>query len=209
MAKPRTQLKLIVLGDSGVGKTSLLYRFVKQEFSQVYRATIGADFLSKEILIDDKHISLQVWDTAGQERFQSLGMAFYRGADACVLVYDITNLKSFESITSWKQEFLSQCGPSNPEAFPFMVVGNKCDLDGDRAVSQAKSNQWARDYDLPLIETSAKDDLRIQEAFLELARKAMKREVASPAYNPNKAPKSEKVTLTAKPTPTKKNKCCK
>ena len=100
MAKSRSQLKVIVLGDSGVGKTSLLNRFVKQEYSQHYRATIGADFLSKEIVIGEKHVSLQLWDTAGQERFQSLGMAFYRGADVCILVYDITNLKSFESITT-------------------------------------------------------------------------------------------------------------
>ena len=90
-----------------------------------------------------------------------------------------------------------------------MVVGNKCDLDGDRAVSQAKSNQWASCNDLPLIEASAKDDLRIQEVFLELARKAVKREIVSPAYNPSRAPTSEKVTLTSKTTPIKKNKCCK
>lgn len=98
MATKRYQQKLIVLGDSGVGKTSLLNRYVRQEFSQNYRATIGADFLSKEITVDERHISLQLWDTAGQERFQSLGMAFYRGADCCMLVYDITNLKTFQSL---------------------------------------------------------------------------------------------------------------
>lgn len=210
MAKPRTQMKFIVLGDSGVGKTSLLYRFVKQEFSQVYRATIGADFLSKEIVVDEKHISLQVWDTAGQERFQSLGMAFYRGADACILVYDITSLKSFESIISWKQEFVSQCGPTNPETFPFMVLGNKCDMDADRAVSQAKSNQWARDNDLPLVETSAKEGLRIEEAFIEMTRKAMKREMMKPGFGAIAKPlRTDKVTLAQKtPEPKKKN-CCK
>ena len=100
MAKNRSQLKIIVIGDSGVGKTCLLNRFVKEQFSQLYKATIGADFLSKEVVIDEKHVSLQLWDTAGQERFQSLGMAFYRGADACILVFDITNQKSFESIVT-------------------------------------------------------------------------------------------------------------
>lgn len=176
MSKTKSQLKVIVLGDSGVGKTSLLNRFVTEEFSQTYKATIGADFMRKEIVIDDKHVSLQLWDTAGQERFQSLGSSFYRGADACILVYDITLQKSFDSIISWKQEFLSQCGPNNPETFPFMVVGNKCDLEPDRAVSLAKSNQWARDQDLPLIEASAKDNIRIEEIFVEIAKKTLKRE---------------------------------
>jgi Ras-related protein Rab-7A len=203
MAKNRSQLKVIVLGDSGVGKTSLLNRFVKEEFSQLYRATIGADFLSKEVVIEDKHISLQLWDTAGQERFQSLGMAFYRGADLCILVYDITSLKTFESITTWKQEFLNQSCPSHPESFPFMVLGNKCDLDPDRAVSQAKANQWARDHDLPLIETSAKDDVRIQDAFIEAAKKAIKREVFSAPVLTN-----NKVILTPKAEAPKKKKCC-
>ena len=203
MAKPRSQMKIIVIGDSGVGKTCLLNRFVKEQFSQLYKATIGADFLSKEVVIDEKHVSLQLWDTAGQERFQSLGMAFYRGADACILVFDITNQKSFESIVTWKQEFLNQCCPPSPETFPFMIVGNKCDLENDRTVSQAKSNQWARDHDLPLIETSAKDDLRIQEAFIEAARKAMKREVLSaPVLNNNK------VILSARVEDKKKKACC-
>jgi Ras-related protein Rab-7A len=186
MSKSKSQLKIIVLGDSGVGKTSLLNRFVTSEFSQTYKATIGADFMRKEIVIDDKHISLQLWDTAGQERFQSLGSAFYRGADACILVYDITMMKTFDSITSWKQEFLNQCGPSDPNTFPFMVVGNKCDLENDRTVSIAKSNQWAREQDLPLIEASAKDNIHIEDIFMEIVKKAMKREkVTAPILNNN------------------------
>jgi Ras-related protein Rab-7A len=203
MSKSKSQLKIIVLGDSGVGKTSLLNRFVTSEFSQTYKATIGADFMRKEIVIEEKHISLQLWDTAGQERFQSLGSAFYRGADACILVYDITMLKTFDSIISWKQEFLNQCGPSDPNTFPFMVVGNKCDLENDRTVSIAKSNQWAREQDLPLIEASAKDNIRIEDIFMEIVKKAMKREkVTAPVLNNN-------VTLTpAAPSKKVEKKCC-
>lgn len=203
MSKTKSQLKVIVLGDSGVGKTSLLNRFVTEEFSQIYKATIGADFMRKEIIIEDKHISLQLWDTAGQERFQSLGSSFYRGADACILVYDITLQKSFDSIISWKQEFLNQCGPNNPETFPFMVVGNKCDLETDRAVSLAKSNQWAREQDLPLIEASAKDNIRIEEIFVEIAKKTLKREkIVVPVLANN--------VILAPAAPQKKNdkKCC-
>merc|ERR1712164_98314 len=94
--KKRTLLKLIILGDSGVGKTSLMNQYVNKKFSKQYKATIGADFLTKEVMIDDKLVTMQIWDTAGQERFQSLGVAFYRGADSCVLVYDVTDSKSFE-----------------------------------------------------------------------------------------------------------------
>merc|ERR1712157_527281 len=103
-------------------------KFVNDKFSKQYKATIGADFLTKEILIDDKLVTMQIWDTAGQERFQSLGVAFYRGADSCVLVYDITDKKSFDSLPGWKEEFLVQAHPQQPEKFPFVIVGNKLDL---------------------------------------------------------------------------------
>ncbi|GMH69755.1 hypothetical protein TL16_g05233 [Triparma laevis f. inornata] len=106
--RKKVLLKIIILGDSGVGKTSLMNQYVSKRFTSQYKATIGADFLTKEIMVDDKLVTLQIWDTAGQERFQSLGVAFYRGADACMLTYDITNPKSFDSLDSWRQEFLVQ-----------------------------------------------------------------------------------------------------
>ncbi|KFG46412.1 GTPase RAB7, partial [Toxoplasma gondii GAB2-2007-GAL-DOM2] len=106
--KKKALLKVIILGDSGVGKTSLMNQYVNKKFSNQYKATIGADFLTKDVVIDDKEVTVQIWDTAGQERFQSLGVAFYRGADCCVLVFDVTNPKSFESLQSWKEEFLIQ-----------------------------------------------------------------------------------------------------
>jgi len=123
MASRKKQLyKIIILGDSGVGKTSLLNQYVNGRYTQQYRATVGADFMAKEVMIDDRVVNLQIWDTAGQERFQSLGPAFYRGADCCVLVYDITNQKSFESLDSWRDEFLMQGNPKDPENFPFIVL---------------------------------------------------------------------------------------
>merc|ERR1719198_447774 len=135
--RKKVLLKVVILGDSGVGKTSLMNQYVNKRFSAQYKATIGADFLTKEVMIDDKLVTLQIWDTAGQERFQSLGVAFYRGADACILVYDITNHKSFNNLDSWREEFLGQASPSDPENFPFVVLGNKVDRESDRQVPKA------------------------------------------------------------------------
>jgi len=111
-----------------------LERFVNRRFSQQYKATIGADFLTKDMFVDDRNVNLQIWDTAGQERYQSLGSAFYRGADACVLVFDITDVKSFESLETWRDEFLVSASAPDPQHFPFVVLGNKCDLESQRAV---------------------------------------------------------------------------
>ncbi|XP_034691739.1 ras-related protein Rab7 isoform X2 [Vitis riparia] len=180
MAAPgRTLLKVIVLGDSGVGKTSLMNQYVYKKFSQQYKATIGADFVTKELQIDDKLVTLQLWDTAGQERFQSLGSAFYRGADCCVLVYDVNVLKSFESLQSWHEEFLKQADPAEPEAFPFVVLGNKVDVDGgnSRVVSERRAREWcASRGDIPYFETSAKEDFNVDAAFLCVARVGLSNE---------------------------------
>ena len=123
----------------------LMQQFVNKKFMSNYRATIGADFLTKELMLEDKLVTMQIWDTAGQERFQSLGMAFYRGADACVLVYSITNSKSFQNLKPWKEEFLLQASPHSPGQFPFMVIGNKCDKEQDRTVSTASAKAWCEE----------------------------------------------------------------
>ncbi|ESQ34517.1 hypothetical protein EUTSA_v10008896mg [Eutrema salsugineum] len=165
----RTLLKVIVLGDSGVGKTSLMNQYVNNKFSQQYKATIGADFVTKELQIDDRLVTLQIWDTAGQERFQSLGIAFYRGADCCVLVYDVNHLKSFDSLDNWHEEFLKQASPRDPTAFPFILLGNKVDIDGgnSRVVSEKKARAWcAEKGNILYFETSAKEDYNVDDSFL-------------------------------------------
>merc|ERR1712106_456328 len=137
-SRKKVLLKVIILGDSGVGKTSLMNQYVNKKFTSQYKATIGADFLTKEVLVDDRMVTLQIWDTAGQERFQSLGVAFYRGADSCVLVHDITDAKSFDNLDSWMEEFLAHAAPRNAENYPFVVLGNKADLVAKRQVSANK-----------------------------------------------------------------------
>ncbi|ETO11967.1 Rab7 [Reticulomyxa filosa] len=170
-------------------------KYVSDKFSKTYKATIGADFLTKEITIDDTLVTLQIWDTAGQERFQSLGVAFYRGAGiyfvyACILVYDLTDQKSFDSLESWMNEFLNQANPSDAREYPFLVLGNKADLaKAQRKVVDAKARQWCQlKNEIPFFETSAKDDANIEQAFLTIARKALKRgAVEAPAYVPQDA----------------------
>lgn len=176
MSRKKNILKVIILGDSGVGKTSLMHRYVNDKYSQQYKATIGADFLTKEVIVnDDKVATMQVWDTAGQERFQSLGVAFYRGADCCVLVYDVTNGKSFDNVKSWRDEFLVHANVSSPETFPFVILANKVDVEESKKVVSSRSAQeLAKSLgNVPLFFTSAKDSINVQDAFEEIARSAL------------------------------------
>jgi len=185
--KKKVLLKVIILGDSGVGKTSLMNQYVHKRFSNQYKATIGADFLTKEVMIDDKLVTLQIWDTAGQERFQSLGVAFYRGADSCVLVYDMTDAKSFDNLENWMDEFLVHASPKNPESFPFVVLGNKADLAKKRQVTSTKATTWCQSKgDIPHFETSAKEALNVEQAFQCIAQKALAQEAnQKPIFIPN------------------------
>jgi Ras-related protein Rab-7A len=187
--RKKVLLKVIILGDSGVGKTSLMNQYVHKRFSNQYKATIGADFLTKEVMIEDKLVTLQIWDTAGQERFQSLGVAFYRGADSCVLVYDITDSKSFENLESWMDEFLVHAAPRNSDSFPFVVLGNKADLGSSRRqVSASKAKSWCQSKgDIPHYETSAKEALNVEQAFHTIAKNALTQEGnQKPIFIPDK-----------------------
>ncbi|PRP85532.1 hypothetical protein PROFUN_06764 [Planoprotostelium fungivorum] len=185
-------LKVIILGESGQDFTdesiSFTFRrsicsrcnvflnfltYVSKKFSTHYKATIGADFLTKEVMVDDKLVTNQIWDTAGQERFQSLGVAFYRGADCCVLVFDVNVAKSFERIDNWKDEFLNQAAPANPESFPFVLIGNKIDLE-NRVVTEKRARAWCQaNGNIPYFETSAKEATNVDQAFLTIAKNAL------------------------------------
>ncbi|KAG0697784.1 small GTPase superfamily [Suillus ampliporus] len=171
----RVLLKVIILGDSGVGKTSLMNQYVNKRFSNQYKATIGADFLTKEVMVDDRLVTMQLWDTAGQERFQSLGVAYYRGADCCVLVYDVNSAKSFETLDSWRDEFLIQASPHDPENFPFVVLGNKIDVEENkRQVTQKRAMTWCQ---LP-----AKEAINVEQAFQTVSKNALQQEAEEQLY---------------------------
>lgn len=191
---------------SSVGKTSLMNRYSTGKFTGQYKATIGADFLSKQVIVTDAFgvshaVTLQIWDTAGQERFQSLGVGFYRGADGAILVYDITDTASLEHLEHWKSEFLNQVGGSaaphnnmmgSAPPFPFVVLGNKVDKELDRRVPRQAAEEWCNGGNsntlgggyygsssappLTHMETSAKTAINVEEAFQELARLALQYE---------------------------------
>ncbi|KAI8365671.1 small GTP binding protein [Choanephora cucurbitarum] len=170
-------LKVVLIGDGGVGKTSLRNQYIHKRFTNAYKATIGADFITKEVQTEDgKKVMMQIWDTAGQERFQSLGVAYYRGADACVLVYDVNNFLSFQHLERWREDFLKQSSLPSEEArhFPMIMIGNKIDID-DRVVSRRQARAWAEMHSsermqIPCFEASAKHGDNVERAFTQIAK---------------------------------------
>eukprot|EP01130_Rhizamoeba_saxonica_P004279 TRINITY_DN174_c0_g3_i1.p1 TRINITY_DN174_c0_g3~~TRINITY_DN174_c0_g3_i1.p1 ORF type:complete len:230 (+),score=35.94 TRINITY_DN174_c0_g3_i1:67-690(+) len=161
-------MKLILLGNSGVGKTSLMNSYVNNKFTNSYKATIGSDFLTKDVMVGDTFVTLQIWDTAGQERYKALGAAFYRGSDCCVLVYDVNDASSFEALESWRDTFLIQA--ERDEDFPFILLGNKIDLEHQRAIPRKRAEDWCKMHGMPYFETSAKESIDVEKAFTEAAK---------------------------------------
>lgn len=158
--------KLLLIGDSGVGKTSILFKFSEDTFSPAFISTIGIDFKIRTIEVDGKKIKLQVWDTAGQERFRTITTAYYRGAMGIMLVYDVSNLKSFENISNWIRNIEMHA----TQDVELMILGNKCDIADKRQVSKEKGEQLALQHNIKFMETSAKATVNIEEAFTTLAR---------------------------------------
>ncbi|XP_067880231.1 ras-related protein Rab-7a-like isoform X2 [Heterodontus francisci] len=148
-------------------------QYINRRYTNLYKATIGADFLSRDITVDGRNITLQVWDTAGSERFQSLGSVLYRGADCCLLVFDVTSAASFRALDGWRKEFVLQANPRDPDGFPFLVVGNKADL-SNREVAGELAEDWCKAHNLAYVETSAKEALNVGEAFQACARLVLK-----------------------------------
>lgn len=165
----RTVLKVIILGDGGVGKSSLMTRFVKNSFQEHCAHTVGVEFMKKNILVENQIYTLQIWDTAGQERFRTLRTPFYRGADICILVFALNDRKSFENLNLWLNEFVKYADVRNSLNFPFIVLGNKCDdVAEDRQISREEILNWCRQQgNLPYLETSAKDSVNVDLAFKE------------------------------------------
>lgn len=162
---PLEKYKLVFLGDQGVGKTSIITRFMYDTFDTSYQATIGIDFLSKTMYLEDRTVRLQLWDTAGQERFRSLIPSYIRDSSVAVVVYDITNRKSFANTTKWIEDVRAERG----DDVVIMMVGNKTDLSERRQVSIEEAEKKAVADKVKCIETSAKGGYNIKILFRKLA----------------------------------------
>ncbi|KAL1187365.1 hypothetical protein V6Z11_A01G243700 [Gossypium hirsutum] len=160
-------IKLLLIGDSGVGKSCLLLRFSDGSFTTSFITTIGIDFKIRTIELDGKRIKLQIWDTAGQERFRTITTAYYRGAMGILLVYDVTDESSFNNIRNWIRN-IEQHASDNVNK---ILVGNKADMDeSKRAVPTSKGQALADEYGIKFFETSAKTNLNVEEVFFSIAR---------------------------------------
>ncbi|NXP75591.1 RAB9B protein, partial [Ramphastos sulfuratus] len=166
-------LKVILLGDGGVGKSSLMNRYVTNKFDSQAFHTIGVEFLNRDLEVDGRFVTLQIWDTAGQERFKSLRTPFYRGADCCLLTFSVDDRQSFENLSNWQKEFVYYADVKDPERFPFVVLGNKIDKI-ERQVSTEEAQTWCMENgNYPYLETSAKDDTNVAVAFEEAVRQVL------------------------------------
>ncbi|XP_023805388.1 ras-related protein Rab-37 [Oryzias latipes] len=169
--------KTILVGDSGVGKTSLLVQFDQGKFiSGSFSATVGIGLTNKVVTVDDTKVKLQIWDTAGQERFRSVTHAYYRDAHALLLLYDITSKSSFDNIRAWLTE-IHEYAQSD---VVIMLLGNKADMSSERAIRRDEGERLAREYSVPFMETSAKTGVNVELAFTAIAKELKQRAIQQP-----------------------------
>lgn len=170
-AEPDYVLKIVLVGDSAVGKSNLLLRWSKNEFKEQYAETIGVEFATKTLQIDGKLTKVHVWDTAGQERFRVLSPVYYRGAHGALIVYDITSASSFESLDRWIEQVL-ECTDSD---VTFLLIGNKSDLKDMRAVTTDEGIAYGKEKKITFMEASAKEGFHTEEAFDTLIRSIVRK----------------------------------
>lgn len=159
--------KIVLVGDSGVGKTNLLLRYLKNEFNTQTKATVGVEFGNTKVQIDNALIKAQIWDTAGQERYRSITSAYYKGAHGALIVYDITRKDSFDSVEKW----LSDLKNNGEEKMVIMAIGNKCDMVNERVISTEEGEAKAQRNNIAFLETSALNATNVAKAFDELIQK--------------------------------------
>lgn len=188
MTEEVTLLKILVIGESAVGKSALLLRYTENTFTTSFMTTIGVDFKNKIIEIDGHKVKLQIWDTAGQEKFKAITKAYYRGAHGILVVFDIANMDSFTRTESW----IESIREANTD-IDILLIGNKADL--QRQVSKEEAQALAEKFNIKYYETSAKENENVGKAFEDLAALAYKRNLTTPHKNEtkklDKAPKKE------------------
>ena len=166
-----TTCSILLLGDSCVGKTSLISRYANGIFKDEYIATVGLDLVSKQEIINDKNINVKLWDTAGQERYKALTPSYLRGADGVVLVFDVTNSETFDNLKFWLDSLKNNLGENN-SFLPVVINGNKIDID-DRDISKDDANKFAQENNYKYFETSAKSGVGVDELFREIVNQIL------------------------------------
>ncbi|XP_015875836.4 ras-related protein RABD1 isoform X1 [Ziziphus jujuba] len=191
--------KLLLIGDSSVGKSCLLLRFADDSYVDSYISTIGVDFKIRTVELDGKTIKLQIWDTAGQERFRTITSSYYRGAHGIIIVYDVTEMESFNNVKQWLNEIDRYANDSVCK----LLVGNKCDLVDSKVVDTQTGKAFADELGIPFLETSAKDSINVEQAFLTMAGEIKKKM----GNQPPAAKSTGTVQMKGQPIQQKSN-CC-
>jgi len=194
MAKKEAKYKILILGDTQVGKSCFLTRYADNSFQDEYLSTIGMDYKIKNYQAEDgSTIKLYIWDTAGQDRFRSITRNYYKGADGIILIYDITKQDTFENVRNWINNIKDEA----PDRVVLILVGNKVDDEGNRVVPKSEGEEIAKEFNLPFFECSAKSDINVTPVFDTLIKKIIE-------VNP-KNREGQKLNQNKK---TEKKKCC-
>ena len=163
--------KIIIIGDTCVGKSNILSRYIRDEFREDSKSTVGVELGTKFLKVKDVGTKIQIWDTAGQERYRSITSSYYKGSHGCFIVYDITNETSFENVDKWYQQAQKEASKD----VTIILVGNKCDLEEQRKVSKEKGEEKAKQFNIPFFETSALSKIKIDDIFNEMVNNIFER----------------------------------
>ena len=197
------KIKIMTLGNSDVGKSSIFFRYANESWNDTFVPTIGVDFKIKTLEIDAKKIKMQIWDTAGQERFKNIIASYYRGANGILLIYDVTDKDSFKNLSNWLIEIEKNASKNVLR----LLIGNKSDLEDKRVITYNQGKEFADTYGLKFIETSAKKNLNVTEAFETLWKELMNSNVDK-KINKDKQNKKISVAKAQDLNIQKRNGCC-
>ena len=195
--------KIILVGDTSVGKTNIINKYIKNEFREDFYATIGVEFSHKKFVVENRKIKAQIWDTAGQERYKAITRAYYKGAKGAFIVYDITRKETFDDVDKWRNELISSCN----QEITVMLIGNKCDLEDQREISKEQGEEKAKSFGFSFLETSALSGENLEKGFQmlieEIYQKYKVEQSKSDEINLNSGAEEIKIGKM-----TKKKKCC-